>query len=158
LNSDNLNTCSTLSEDASVEDEGIISSYTEELEESDEDEYLDLDEMTDAHQTFSRQIHLVRHPQFGIGLSVQGGSDFSMPVMVSAVKPDGPADKCGLIFVGDQIIQVNDVTIDETTCHKDALRLLSECGDHICLGMHSNLILLLGKMSMVSFYQDHSML
>lgn len=95
-----------------------------------------------SHQSFmgsqqsllTRQVQLIRHPRIGLGLAIKGGSDYTMPVLVSSIVADSPADRCGSIYVGDRIISVNGVNIDETTCHLDALRLLSECGDPVCLG------------------------
>ena len=119
-----------------MEDEGVITSFNEDyLEESEEDDYFDLEDDVDAQYGQPRQVHLVRHSQLGLGLSIKGGSEFCLPaVIVVAVKPGSPADRCRMIYVGDQIVSVNEVTLDETTCHQDALRLLAECGDKVCLG------------------------
>lgn len=90
--------------------------------------------MGSQQSLLTRQVQLIRHPRIGLGLAIKGGSDYTMPVLVSSIVADSPADRCGSIYVGDRIISVNGVNIDETTCHLDALRLLSECGDPVCLG------------------------
>lgn len=132
---DNLNTCSTFSENTGIEDEGAITPFTEDyFEESDDDDYLELEDVLHADYSQPRQVNLTRHPELGLGISIQGGSDFLAPVTVAAVRADTPADHCRLIFVGDQIISVNDVLLDDTTSHNDARRLLAECGDRISLG------------------------
>lgn len=137
---DNPNAYSTFSEETSVEDEGVITSFNEDyLEESDEDDYFELEGIIDPQQTSPRRVHLVRDTELGLGLSIQGGSDYSLPVIVSAVRADSPADHSGLVYVGDQVMAINEVNLDETTCHKDALRLLTQCGDRVCLGMYSSL-------------------
>ena len=119
-----------------MEDEGIITSFNDDfLDESDEEDYFDPETLSDTYIAIVRKVHIVRHSLLGLGIAIQGGSDFSMPVIVSAIREGGPADRSGLIYVGDQIISINEVTLNETTCHKDALRLLSECGDKVCLGI-----------------------
>lgn len=120
-------------EDVNGDDEGVIT--TEENLEESEDEYFDdyLEEDSEDSYQSSRIIYLLRHPQLGLGLSIAGGSDFSMPVIVMGLKPDSPAEVSQSIYIGDQIVAVNEVPINETTSHQDALRLLSECGDQVCL-------------------------
>ena len=119
-------------EDTNGEDEGVITNE-DNLEES-EDDYEDFEEDSDdSYHTHTRLVYLVRHPQRGLGLSIAGGSDYSLPVIVVEIQPDSTADVSQNIYIGDQIISVNDVPINDTTSHHDALRLLSECGDQVCL-------------------------
>lgn len=86
---------------------------------------------------------MTRHSELGLGISIQGGSEYCAPVTVAAVRADTPADYCRLIYVGDQIVSVNEVLLDDTTCHNDARRLLAECGDKVSLGKLLNTLALL---------------
>lgn len=147
MGGENLLTCSTFSEDT-TSDEGVLTSFTEdyleESEEEDEEEYLKLETVFHSGHGYGnggscgehshRRVHLLRHAHLGLGLSITGGSEDALPVTVASVKADSPADRCHLIYVGDQIVSVNEVTLDETICHADARRLLAECGDKVCLG------------------------
>lgn len=121
-------------ENESLEDEGIIASANDEdiIEESDESECCNPYDSTCRKEV--RQVTLTRTEQYGLGISVAGGSQTSSPVIINAIHPASPADLCKSIFIGDQILSVNGVQIDENTSHNDIVRLLSECGDTVCLG------------------------
>ncbi|KAF7493182.1 Gamma-2-syntrophin [Sarcoptes scabiei] len=106
----------------------------------DEDSCDNLDDLEDLSiddycpdERILRSLALERHPNNGLGISFIGGSEFSMPIIVVAIEPKSPAQNSNGIFIGDQIVSVNGVPINENTSHNDALRLLSDCGDRVTL-------------------------
>ncbi|OTF79632.1 PDZ domain containing protein, partial [Euroglyphus maynei] len=68
-----------------------------------------------------------------LGIKIVGGCDFGIPVIIIGLRPNSPAQISGEIFIGDQILSVNDVPINENSTHNDALRLLAECGSKVSL-------------------------
>ena len=51
-----------------------------------------------------------------------------MPIVVSALKPSGPAARSGEVHVGDTILSVNGMSLQQ-------VRTDAEYGDLICVGL-----------------------
>ena len=54
-----------------------------------------------------RIVKIVRDEKTGLGLSIKGGSEHLLPIMISQIFKDQAADKTGKLFVGDAIIKGN---------------------------------------------------
>lgn len=52
-----------------------------------------------------RIVKIVRDEKSGLGLSIKGGAEHSLPIMISQIFKDQAADKTGKLFVGDAIIK-----------------------------------------------------
>lgn len=76
---------------------------------------------------------MIRSPSQGLGLSIKGGSEHSLPILISRIVSESPADKSRQLFIGDEIISVNGIDFDSNTTHDEALKLLRESGDDITL-------------------------
>ena len=74
-----------------------------------------------------------RSPALGLGLSIKGGSEHSLPILISRIVSEGPADVCKQLFIGDEIIGVNQIDFDANTTHDEALKALRQSGDEITL-------------------------
>lgn len=59
-----------------------------------------------------------------LGLSITGGKEHGLPILISEIHPHGPAYRCGQLFVGDTIVNVNDYDLRHVK-HNDAVQLLS---------------------------------
>lgn len=59
-----------------------------------------------------------------LGLSITGGKEHGLPILISDIHPNGPADRCGELFVGDTILTVNKYDLRQLN-HSDAVRILS---------------------------------
>ncbi|KAJ8983663.1 hypothetical protein NQ317_019583 [Molorchus minor] len=73
-------------------------------------------------------VTIVLHPDEDgkYGFNVKGGTDISVPILVSRVAPNTPADKCTpRLSEGDQVVQINghDVT---HALHQDVVMLIQE--------------------------------
>lgn len=50
-------------------------------------------------------MKIVRDEKTGLGLSIKGGAEHCLPIMISQIFKDQAADKTGKLFVGDAIIK-----------------------------------------------------
>uniref|UniRef100_A0A8C4QPK8 PDZ domain-containing protein n=1 Tax=Eptatretus burgeri TaxID=7764 RepID=A0A8C4QPK8_EPTBU len=62
-------------------------------------------------------VILRRQRDGGFGLSVKGGAEHNVPVVVSKIFKDQAVNQTGVLFVGDAILQVNGINV--TTCTHD---------------------------------------
>lgn len=61
-----------------------------------------------AYTNFPLQIRLVvlnRDPSGGLGISIKGGAEHKLPILISKVIKGQAADLTGQLFVGDAIIK-----------------------------------------------------
>ena len=68
----------------------------------------------------------------GLGLSVKGGAEHNLPILISRIFKDQAADKTGSLFVGDAILQVNATRL-EGALHDDAVQCLKRAGANVTL-------------------------
>ncbi|XP_037079263.1 Golgi-associated PDZ and coiled-coil motif-containing protein-like [Pollicipes pollicipes] len=74
--------------------------------------------------TGPRLVHVTKADKEGLGMSITGGEEHGVPIVVSALKPGGPADRSGLVHVGDTILSVNDISLQQVR-HQEAVEVLS---------------------------------
>lgn len=80
-------------------------------------------------------IVIERDLSSGLGLSIAGGTDNPHAVgeygiFITKLTTDSPAEMCGLIQLGDQILSVNDVSLQDVT-HADAVNALKSAGTRV---------------------------
>ncbi|CAB3241297.1 unnamed protein product [Arctia plantaginis] len=79
-----------------------------------------------------RMVQITRQKVGGLGLSIKGGSEHKLPILISKIYKDQAADQTGQLFVGDAVIKVNGEYI--TACkHDDAVNILRNAGDIVVL-------------------------
>lgn len=52
-------------------------------------------------------VQITRQKVGGLGLSIKGGAEHKLPILISRIYKDQAADATGQLFVGDAIIKVN---------------------------------------------------
>ncbi|GMT27695.1 hypothetical protein PFISCL1PPCAC_18992, partial [Pristionchus fissidentatus] len=72
----------------------------------------------------SRRVVLRKEPHEGLGISITGGTEHALPIVVSEIQPGQPADRCGNLFVGDAILSVNGYDLRNAK-HQEAVDILS---------------------------------
>ncbi|XP_054153749.1 gamma-1-syntrophin-like isoform X2 [Oppia nitens] len=87
----------------------------------------------ESNKMTSRLVILHRHESLGLGLSIKGGSEHSLPILISRIISQSPADISKQLFIGDEILAVNGIEFDGTTTHDEALKHLRQSGDDITL-------------------------
>ena len=50
-------------------------------------------------------VQITRQKVGGLGLSIKGGAEHKLPVLISRIYKGQAADQCGQLFVGDAIIK-----------------------------------------------------
>lgn len=55
--------------------------------------------------TQERMVQITRQKTGGLGLSIKGGAEHKLPVLISRIYKGQAADKCGQLFIGDAIIK-----------------------------------------------------
>ncbi|KAG6441942.1 gamma-1-syntrophin [Manduca sexta] len=79
-----------------------------------------------------RMVQINRQKVGGLGLSIKGGAEHKLPILISKIYKDQAADQTGQLFVGDAVIKVNGEYI--TACkHDDAVNILRNAGDIVVL-------------------------
>jgi len=66
-----------------------------------------------------------RENQRTMGLSITGGNEHGVPILISEIHPGTAAAECGRLHVGDAILFVNGRDLREVP-HEDAVKILSE--------------------------------
>lgn len=54
-----------------------------------------------------RMVQITRQKVGGLGLSIKGGAEHKLPILISRIYKDQAADATGQLFVGDAIIKVS---------------------------------------------------
>lgn len=97
-----------------------------------------------------RMVQITRQKEGGLGLSIKGGAEHKLPILISRIYKDHAADRTTQLFVGDAIIKVNGVKFTSssifteltyfhlkeyiTACnHDDAVNILRNAGDIVVL-------------------------
>ncbi|KAM9018767.1 gamma-2-syntrophin isoform 6-T6 [Ara ararauna] len=84
------------------------------------------------HSANHRTVTLHRQPVGGLGLSIKGGAEHKVPVVISKIFKDQAADQTGMLFIGDAITQVNGINVESAT-HEEVVHLLRNAGDEVTI-------------------------
>nr|XP_045009263.1 glutamate receptor-interacting protein 2 isoform X1 [Jaculus jaculus] len=79
--------------------------------------------------TETTEVILCGDPLSGFGLQLQGGifatETLSSPPLVRFIEPDSPAERCGLLQVGDRVLSINGIATEDGTM-EEANQLLRD--------------------------------
>eukprot|EP00061_Rhincodon_typus_P014792 g42080.t1 len=68
----------------------------------------------------------------GLGISIKGGKENKMPILISKIFKGLAADKTEALYVGDAILSVNAVDLRDAT-HDEAVQVLKRAGKEVLL-------------------------
>ena len=74
-----------------------------------------------------RVIQVVKKDMNGLGISIKGGKENKMPILISKIFKGMAADKTEKLYVGDAILSVNAGDLRDAT-HDEAVRALKRAG------------------------------
>ncbi|RWS09753.1 gamma-1-syntrophin-like isoform X2 [Dinothrombium tinctorium] len=78
-----------------------------------------------------REVKLVKD-KTGLGINIKGGSEHGLPILISSLVKNSPADRSGQLFIGDAIIKVNEIPLSLST-HDQAIKILKSAGSRVTL-------------------------
>ncbi|XP_030437165.1 beta-2-syntrophin isoform X2 [Gopherus evgoodei] len=79
-----------------------------------------------------RRVRVVKAEAGGLGISIKGGRENRMPVLISRIFPGLAAERCGALRLGDAILSVNGTDLREAT-HDQAVQALKRAGREVLL-------------------------
>ncbi|XP_041114215.1 glutamate receptor-interacting protein 1-like isoform X7 [Polyodon spathula] len=69
--------------------------------------------------TETTEVVLVSDPITGFGIQLQGGvfatETLSSPPLIAYMDPDSPAERCGILQVGDRVVSINGILTEDST-------------------------------------------
>ena len=71
-----------------------------------------------------RTVKLYKDAKEALGISITGGKEHGLPILISEIHEGGPAWRCGQLYVGDSILAVNKHDLRDTK-HTEAVQILS---------------------------------
>ncbi|CAG7834362.1 unnamed protein product, partial [Allacma fusca] len=78
-----------------------------------------------------REVTLLREDGV-LGISVRGGAEHNLPLIISRLAPASPASLCKQLYIGDAILAINGVKITKLG-HEEAVHCLNTCGPAVTL-------------------------
>nr|XP_022902241.1 uncharacterized protein LOC111414998 isoform X1 [Onthophagus taurus] len=72
-----------------------------------------------------RTVVVKRKPGQGLGISITGGREHGVPILISELEENGPAAISGQLYIGDAILCVNDRDLRQA-CHREAVDILKQ--------------------------------
>ncbi|KAJ3606432.1 hypothetical protein NHX12_025953 [Muraenolepis orangiensis] len=72
-----------------------------------------------------RKVVLAKDDNEGLGISITGGKEHGVPILISEIHPGQPAERCRGLHVGDAVLAVNSINLRDAK-HKEAVTILSQ--------------------------------
>lgn len=92
----------------------------------------DFNQGIDNEDEHRRTVVIKKEPGCGLGISVKGGRENQMPILISRIFSGMAAERTGQLKVGDAILAVNDVNISSAS-HDEAVAALKSSGSTVTL-------------------------
>ncbi|XP_019395352.1 PREDICTED: alpha-1-syntrophin [Crocodylus porosus] len=86
----------------------------------------------DALANIKRTVRIVKQDVGGLGISIKGGRENKMPILISKIFKGLAADQTEALYVGDAILSVNGTDLSEAT-HDEAVQALKKTGKEVVL-------------------------
>ena len=74
-----------------------------------------------------RTVRVYKEDNNGLGISIKGGRENKMPIIISKIFKGMAADKTEKLYVGDAVLSVNGEDLRDAT-HDDAVKVLKRAG------------------------------
>jgi len=79
-----------------------------------------------------RTVRVVKEDNNGLGISIKGGRENKMPILISKIFKGMAADKTNQLYVGDAVLSVNGEDLKDAT-HDEAVKVLKRAGKFVDL-------------------------
>lgn len=95
--------------------------------------YTDLPEQVpEAIANRKRCVLVIKQEVGGLGISIKGGKENKMPILISKIFKGLAADQTQTLYVGDAILTVNGANLRDAT-HDEAVQALKRAGREVTL-------------------------
>uniref|UniRef100_A0A1A9WFI5 PDZ domain-containing protein n=1 Tax=Glossina brevipalpis TaxID=37001 RepID=A0A1A9WFI5_9MUSC len=91
------------------------------------DNGMDMCDVPDHVANQKRHVRIIKSENNGLGISIKGGRENRMPILISKIFRGMAADQAKGLYVGDAILSVNGEELREAT-HDEAVRALKRAG------------------------------
>ena len=85
--------------------------------------FLDTVDVPESVANQKRIVRVIKSDNNGLGISVKGGRENKMPILISKIFKGMAADQTEQLYVGDAILSVNGEDLREST-HEEAVKVL----------------------------------
>ncbi|XP_073924620.1 gamma-1-syntrophin isoform X5 [Castor canadensis] len=79
-----------------------------------------------------RTVTIRRQTVGGFGLSIKGGAEHNIPVVISKISKEQRVELSGLLFIGDAILQINGINVRKCR-HEEVVQVLRNAGEEVTL-------------------------
>ncbi|XP_026855067.2 beta-1-syntrophin isoform X1 [Electrophorus electricus] len=90
------------------------------------------EQVPEAIANRKRCVKVVKQEVGGLGISIKGGKENKMPILISKIFKDLAADQTQALYVGDAILSVNGINLRDAT-HDEAVQGLKRAGREVTL-------------------------
>ncbi|XP_075438426.1 beta-1-syntrophin [Ascaphus truei] len=90
------------------------------------------EQVPEAIANQKRGVKVVKQELGGLGVSIKGGKENKMPILISKIFKGLAADQTQSLYVGDAILSVNGVDLRDAT-HDEAVQALKKAGREVIL-------------------------
>eukprot|EP00043_Microstomoeca_roanoka_P010806 m.102258 g.102258 ORF g.102258 m.102258 type:complete len:527 (-) comp15006_c0_seq2:831-2411(-) len=73
-----------------------------------------------------RDVVIFKNPGEPLGISIKGGKEHRLPILLSQIKEGGPVDAAQTCFVGDELLEVDGVSLANVT-QNEAIDIIHRC-------------------------------
>uniref|UniRef100_A0A0N5CC75 PDZ domain-containing protein n=1 Tax=Strongyloides papillosus TaxID=174720 RepID=A0A0N5CC75_STREA len=90
-----------------------------------------------GESTTTRTITIQKRSNI-LGISIKGGVDetATLPIVISKIAPNTPADECTQLFIGDIILDINGISVEGRT-HDEVVKILKDIDTTVTLTVKS---------------------
>ena len=85
------------------------------------------DQLPESIAGQKRVVRVVKEDSNGLGISIKGGKENKMPILISKIFKGMAADKTEKLYVGDAVLSVNGEDLRDAT-HDEAVKVLKRAG------------------------------
>ena len=90
------------------------------------------EQVSEAIANQKRCVKVIKQEVGGLGVSIKGGKENKMPILISKIFRGLAADQTQALYVGDAILSVNGVNLRDAT-HDEAVQALKRAGREVVL-------------------------
>ncbi|NWR30795.1 SNTB1 protein, partial [Tachuris rubrigastra] len=90
------------------------------------------EQVPDAVSNKKRCVKVLKQEMGGLGISIKGGKENKMPILISKIFKGLAADQTQALYVGDAILAVNGTDLRDAT-HDEAVQALKRAGKEVLL-------------------------